>query len=82
MRESQQLPDFVASMTFSDIPADVIERMKLYLPAQWDDVADKFCRCSQRVIAPERQQRVIGTVRSLDTLPNAGELMALVRSAD
>ena len=31
MRESQQLADFVASTAFGDVPADVIERMKLYL---------------------------------------------------
>ncbi|HEX3963013.1 MAG TPA: MmgE/PrpD family protein, partial [Trebonia sp.] len=49
-------------------------------PAQWDDVADKFCRCSQRVLTPERQQRVIGAMQSLDTLPNAAELMTLVRA--
>jgi hypothetical protein len=50
------------------------------VPAQWDDVADKFCRCSQRVLTPERQQRVIGAVQSLGTLPNAAELMTLVRA--
>jgi 2-methylcitrate dehydratase PrpD len=49
------------------------------MPATWDDVADKFRRCSQRVLTPERQQRVIDTVRSLDTLPTAGDLMALVQ---
>jgi 2-methylcitrate dehydratase PrpD len=52
------------------------------MPARWDDVADKFRRCSQRVLAPEQQQRVISTVQSFGTLPNAGELMTLVRSAD
>jgi 2-methylcitrate dehydratase PrpD len=52
------------------------------VPAQWDDVADKFCRCSQRVLTPERQQCVIDAVQSLSTLANAAELMALVRAAN
>src|ERR1700744_650725 len=29
--ESRQLAEFVASTTFTDLPADVVERMKLYL---------------------------------------------------
>jgi 2-methylcitrate dehydratase PrpD len=52
------------------------------MPATWDDAADKFRRCSQRVLTPERQQRVISAVQTLDTRPDAGELMTLVRSAD
>jgi 2-methylcitrate dehydratase PrpD len=50
-------------------------------PATWDDAADKFRRCSQRILTRERQQRVIDTVQSFDTLPAAGDLMALVQSA-
>jgi 2-methylcitrate dehydratase PrpD len=31
VRETQQLADFVVSTAFGDVPADVTERMKLYL---------------------------------------------------
>src|SRR6201996_8514834 len=49
-------------------------------PATWDDAADKFRRYSQRVLTPERQQRVIRAVQTLDTQADAGELMALVQA--
>ena len=49
-------------------------------PATWDDAADKFRRCSQRVLTPERQRRVIRAVQTLDTQADAGELMALVQA--
>jgi 2-methylcitrate dehydratase PrpD len=52
------------------------------LPAQWDDVVDKFRRYSRHVLSPERQQRVIAAIQSLDALGNVGELMTLVRAGD
>ena len=50
------------------------------MPAQWDDVVDKFHRYSRHVLAPERRLRIIATVQALDTLPDVRELMSLVRS--
>lgn len=49
-------------------------------PASWDDVVDKFRRYSAHALDADRQQQVIGTVKSLDTLPDVGELMSLVRA--
>jgi 2-methylcitrate dehydratase PrpD len=50
------------------------------MPAQWDDVVDKFRRFSQRVIGAERQGAIIDTVAKLDGLADIGELMSLVRA--
>jgi 2-methylcitrate dehydratase PrpD len=50
------------------------------LPAQWDDVVDKFRRFSRHVIDTERQDRIIATVAALDTLSDVGELTSLIRA--
>ena len=50
------------------------------MPAQWEDVVDKFRRFSQRVIDTERQDTIIETVSRLDSLDDVGELMKLVRA--
>jgi 2-methylcitrate dehydratase PrpD len=52
------------------------------MPARWDDVVDKFRRYSQHVLSLERQQRVITTIHSLDTLEDVGDLMTLVRATE
>jgi len=50
------------------------------MPAQWDDVVDKFRRFSQRAIDADRQDQVIATVGKLDALADVGELMSLIRA--
>lgn len=50
------------------------------MPAQWDDVVDKFRRFSQRSIDTERQDRIITTVAALDDLADVSELAALIRA--
>lgn len=50
------------------------------MPAQWDDVVDKFRRFSQHVIDTDRQEKVLAAVAGLDELSDVGELMALIRA--
>jgi 2-methylcitrate dehydratase PrpD len=50
------------------------------MPAQWEDVVDKFRRFSQRAIDADRQDQIIDTVAKLDGLSDVGELMSLIRA--
>lgn len=50
------------------------------MPAQWDDVVDKFRRFSQRAIDADRQEQIIATVAKLDELADIGELTSLIRA--
>lgn len=50
------------------------------MPAQWDDVVDKFRRFSRRSIDADRQDQIIATVAKLDALSDVGELMSLIRA--
>lgn len=50
------------------------------MPAQWDDVVDKFRRFSQRAIDADRQDEIIATVAKLDELADVGGLMSLIRA--
>jgi len=50
------------------------------MPAQWDDVVDKFRRFSQRAIDVDRQDQIIATVGKLEALADVGVLMSLIRA--
>ena len=49
-------------------------------PATWDDLADKFRECSDRILSSSQVDEAIDMIRRLEQLPNVKPLMAALQS--